>query len=79
MHLSIAIRLALPGAHSPLETADRKSMEYAGPLATFVAQLATTYLPLALERGQRQRMQIAAVASYQDRFPGTPSRLNLSV
>ena len=63
MRLSIAITLTDGKCYLPL-SADRDSVEYAGPLATFIAQLAVSFLWVEIRAPERCRHHKATV-SYQ--------------
>ena len=65
MRVSIAIEIA--GGYWPPSPVlpDRRSMDYAGPLAPFIAQLAAAYLQVPAASALERRARAKAIADYQ--------------
>jgi hypothetical protein len=79
MRISIAIEIA--GDSWPLSPVlpDHRSVDYAGPLAPFIAQLAAAYLQAPAAWALERRAHAKATAGYKTSLPGDGAKFDRSV
>jgi hypothetical protein len=79
MRISIAIEIADgPWPISPVSP-DHRPIDYAGPLAPFIAQLAAAYLQAPAAWAPERRAHANATAGYETSLSGSGTKFDRSV
>ena len=79
MRVSIAIEIAGGSWPVPPALPDHRSIDYAGPLAPFIAQLAAAYLQAPAAWALERRAHAEVTAGYETLLPGGGATFDRSV